>query len=101
MVIYCLFICLQVHAGPMAYAEVFLSDEKQIRYRRDRVTELKHTFRYVTSVSPLCSLAVGIDASNAQYFPVIYEKYVVNKDDTLDLWKNYTQLKTTFVIVGS
>ncbi len=35
----------QVNAGPMAYAEAFLAEDKQLLFRRDRVAELKQIFR--------------------------------------------------------
>lgn len=39
-------ISVQVNAGPVAYAEAFLTDGKIQKYKRDKVGTLKEYFRY-------------------------------------------------------
>ncbi len=42
-------VLLQVNAGPLAYAEAFLAEDKPNKYRKDKVTILQDTFRYKDS----------------------------------------------------
>jgi len=40
-------VCVQVHAGPVAYAEVFLSKEAMHKWHHNKISALKEHFGYV------------------------------------------------------
>ena len=64
----------QVNAGPMAYAETFLSEEKVSRYPAERVESLKNVFRSVL----LCNRGKKKRQECVQIFRVntVYPKYL-------------------------
>ena len=48
-------VSVQVHAGPLAYAQVFLSRQTMHKWHYNKIGALKEHFRYATSDMCVCS----------------------------------------------
>ena len=52
-------VSVQVHAGPLAYAEVFLSRQSMNKWHHNKIGALKEHFRYATCL-PLYEMIIEI-----------------------------------------
>ena len=61
----------QVNAGPMAYAEAFLSQEEKHNYKKDKVEALKSTFKLVKYYSTYTTILFQV--CDIKYESFLYE----------------------------
>lgn len=67
-------VCVQVNAGPLAYASVFLDPALCNMYPEDKVEELKDIYRWVETVR----WEVSIDSVSREFLKICYSALQVN-----------------------